>query len=136
MHITPINNTQSNINHKASFEIVGDRALMSSEQLNILKDKAKRLGSTSDCIMVGITRITPERPVDVKPIVYALEKIKEVTDTYTKITAACHTFFDIPRPDSFIRGVANVFGSRTERANKSFEIINSYLDDINANLFD
>ena len=81
MQINSINRTQTNINHKANFDIVGDRALMTSEQLRILKTKAQKLGTAEDYIMIGITKIDPITVPNIKPIIYEIEKIKQTADT-------------------------------------------------------
>ena len=134
MRINTINNTRQNVTHKAFFNIVGDKTLMSKEQVNILRTKATQLGSSEDFIAIGITRIKPEETLQNRLIVHHFGNIEKVAGSYTKITAAIHTFFDIDKPDSYIKGVADVYGSRIERASKSFDIISSYLDDIDIGL--
>ena len=59
---------------------------------------------------------------------------RKVTEHYTNISGACHTFFDIETPDSFITNLGNDFGGKKERAKKSYEIIDKYLNDIQIGL--
>lgn len=128
MHVNLIN-TQTNIAHKANFDIVGDKTLMTAEQMQKLKNKASHIGNSTDYIAVGITQVKPKILANINPAVYLNENIKQINDTYTKISAACHTFFWIPKP-SFIKDVADIFGSRTERAEKSFKTIDTYLNEV------
>ena len=132
MRINSINNTQRNTSFNAKLTIVGDKALFTKEQVSALTKKAEKLGNNSDMVIVGVTRCANRTPQFYVPVEYT-QKNKEL-GSHTLLAGVCHTFFGINNPPSFIQKIGDIYGSRDERAQKSFDIINGYLDNIEIEL--
>ena len=131
MRINSINNNTINPTYKAKLDIIGDKKLLNVEQLKTLTEKAAKIGNSDEMITLGITR----RPI-IKPVLKFIsikkgfKRIPEQVGSFTLITGFCHTFFDVIEPPSFPNKIIEVKGHREERAQKSFDIMDKFLDNI------
>ena len=133
MRINSIGNSNHNIGYRARLDIVGDKTLLSNEQYGRLAKKALKLGNSTDLVLVGITRCANRDPhVCIKDSLY--DSNNKETGSHTLLAGVCHTFFGVDNPPSFIQKVGDIYGSRSERAQKSFDIIDRYLDNLGENL--
>ena len=130
MRIDSINN-KITPTHKAKFEIIGDKGLLNNEQLKKLTQKASQLGNKDDLIMLGITRRPLIKPVlhfvDIK---HGFKRVPEEVGSFTLLSGFYHSFFDIKEPASNANKMIEVKGHRKNRAQKSFDIMNKFLDNI------
>ena len=128
-----VNKVDNNINFNAKLNIIADNGLLQKKDIATLTSKARKLGTKKDFIAVGIAELTKEKS---EGIVAVINKIlhRKAIEHYTNISGACHSFFDIDVPCSFITNLGNAYGGKKERAKKSYEIIDNYLNDIQLGL--
>lgn len=124
-----INRIENNTNFNAKLNIISNSELLLKKDIATLTSKAHNLGSKKDFITVGITEVTREKKEGKIAKINRLLHRKTI-ECYTNISGACHSFFDIEAPCSFMTNLGEAFGGKKERAKKSYEIINKYLDDI------
>ena len=94
----------------------------------------KKLGGNGDLVIFGITRCASRTPNQyVVPAEYEEVKDKE-RGSHTLLAGICHTFFEINNPPAFIQKIGDIYGTKAERAQKSFDIIDGFLDNIEAEL--
>ena len=85
-------------------------------------------------VLFGITRCASRTPNQyVVPAEYEEVKDKEI-GSHTLLAGICHTFFEINNPPAFIQKIGDIYGTKAERAQKSFDIIDGFLDNIEAEL--
>ena len=128
-----INKIENNTNFNAKLNIISDANLLLKKDVVSLTSKARKLGSNSDFIAIGINQLSREKNSGKMAIVNKFLQRKTV-EYYTNISAACHSFFDIESPSSFLVNLGDAFGGKKERAKKSYKIIDKYLDDIQIGL--
>lgn len=133
MRVNIVNKNQINTSFNAKLTIVGDKALFTKEQISSLINKAEKLGEKDDIVLVGITRCADRAPAPYVKIREYDEKNKE-KGSHTLIAGICHSFFEVNNPPSCIKNIGDVYGSREERAKKSFDIIEGILDNIEKGL--
>ena len=128
-----INKIENNTSFNAKLNIISNPELLLKKDVATLTSKARKLGSGKDFIAIGITELIREKK-DGK--IAKLNKLlhRKTMECYTNISGACHSFFDIETPCSFMTNLGDAFGGKKERAKKSYEIINKYLDDIQVGL--
>ena len=127
MQISAVKNNQTNTNFKASFGVIGNKGLLSKDVLSSLSKKAESIGSSKDIITVGLAHKAEVVPYDsMNPNFGKLTFFHQATE----ITGIAHTFFNVKEPGNFIRNVAKFVGSEKERADKVFNVINKYLDEL------
>ena len=133
MRINAINNNQIKPKFSARLSIVGDSALFTKEQVTSLTKKAEKLGDKSDMVLIGVTRCANRKPM---PFVQAMdyESSNKENGSHTLLTGICHSFFEVKNPPPFIKSIGDIYGSRQERARKSFDIIDGFLDNIEKEL--
>jgi len=130
MKINNINN-QTNINSKARFDLISNKLILSDKNLLKLAQKARNIGTSADMILIGVTEVQEKKPI--KFLSVFGNKFYKKEDC-TKITGACHSFFDIESPKSFLENIATIYGNKSERAKKCYEAVNNYLNEIELNL--
>ena len=128
-----INKIDNNINFNAKLKIISGADLLAKNDIVNLTSKASKLGSNEDFILIGVVQMPKEKKENKISILNRFLN-KNTKEFYTNISGACHSFFDIEKPDSFIKNLGSAFGKKDERAKKSYEIINKYLDDIQLGL--
>ena len=128
-----INKIENNTSFNAKLNIISDSELLLKKDIATLTSKARNLGSKKDFITVGITEVIREKK---EGKIAKLNKLlhRKTKECYTNVCGACHSFFDIEAPCSFMTNLGDAFGDKKERAKKSYEIINKYLDDIQMGL--
>ena len=128
-----INKVESNTSFNAKLNIISESELLLKKDIATLTSKARQLGSRKDFITVGITEVIKEKKEGkiAKINQFFHRKTKEC---YTNVCGACHSFFDIETPCSFMTNLGDAFGGKKERAKKSYAIIDKYLDDIQIGL--
>lgn len=133
MRINSINNTQRNTSFNAKLTIVGDKALFTKEQVSSLTKKAEKLGGKNDMVLIGVTRCANRKPT---PFIKAMdyESSNKENGSHTLLAGVCHSFFEVNNPPSFIKNIGDVYGTKEERAKKSFDIIEGLLDNIEKEL--
>ena len=124
-----INKIENNTCFNAKLNIISDSELLLKKDIATLTSKARKLGSGKDFIAIGITELTREKK---EGKIAKLNKLlhRKTKECYINVCCACHSFFEIETPCSFLTNLGDAFGGKKERAKKSYEIIDRYLDDI------
>ena len=128
-----INKIENNTCFNAKLNIIADSGLLLKKDVANLTTKAQNIGSRKDFITVGIIEVTREKK---EGKIAKLNNLlhRKTKECYTNVCGACHSFFEIETPCSFLTNLGDAFGGKKQRAKKSYEIIDKYLDDIQSGL--
>lgn len=127
MKINNINSNQTSINNKARLNIISTDKVISSEKLVRLEEKAKKIGTSRDMILIGISEYKEKSSMSKIPF---LGKFFKKEQECTEITGACHTFFDLEKPKSFIEHMNLFKGNKKQRKEQCYQAVDKYLSQI------
>jgi hypothetical protein len=122
MYISSINNRQ-NINSKAKLSLIAEKNLLPKNAIKLFKQKAEAIGTKDDLICIAIM-----------PKMFLVEKgnCYQIGDKYLGgwHTRICLTH--VLKGINSIKDEGNIIieGSHKERQNKTFDVINNYMDSL------
>ena len=129
MRINTISNNQINPKFNAKLNFSGDKKLLTRKGFKQIQQKVKNFGTERDTIIVDLQEIPIIadkkyiKGIFFEKMITRTEKVGE----YTNILLAhfCPSFRDYDAPPAIVVG-----GNYKERQEKTFDIINRYIDDI------
>ena len=129
MRINAINNNQINPNFNAKLNFSGDKNLLTRKGFKQIQQKVKNFGTERDTIIVDLQEIPIIadkkyiKGIFFEKMITRTEKVGE----YTNILLAhfCPSYRNCDAPPAIV-----VEGNCKVRQEKTFEIINRYIDDI------
>ena len=129
MQINAINNNHINPNFNAKLKFSGDKNLLPRKGFKQIQQKVKKIGTERDVIIVDLQEIPIiadrkyVKGIFSEKMITRTEKVGEYTNIL--LSHICPSFRDYDAPPAIV-----VEGDYKVRQEKTFEIINRYIDDI------
>lgn len=127
MQISAINNNQINTNFEAKLEFSGGKRLLSKNNFKKIKQKISKLGTSEDTVYIDLKRCSVINNIKNSGLIHQGYSKTTSLDEYTEVSLEyfCPSLNNYGRSQNRI-----VIGNDEERQEKTFDIINRYIDNI------